>query len=60
LLLVAATWYLAITSVLMIGQHFLEKRYARGSSRRMTGRQQRALSAALAGHGEPGVIGGGS
>ena len=30
LLLVAATWYLAITSVLMVGQHFLEKRYAGG------------------------------
>ena len=30
LLLVASTWYLAITSVLMVGQHFLEKRYSRG------------------------------
>lgn len=29
LLLVASTWYLAITSVLMTGQHFLEKRYSR-------------------------------
>src|SRR6476619_5418837 len=58
LLLVAATWYLAITSVLMVGQYFLEKRYARGSSRKMTARQQRQLDAALAGHGEPGVIGG--
>jgi polar amino acid transport system permease protein len=58
LLLVAATWYLAITSVLMVGQYFLEKRYARGSSRKMTARQQRQLDAALAGRGEPGVIGG--
>src|SRR5664279_3939786 len=57
LLLVAATWYLAITSVLMVGQYFLEKRYARGSSRKMTARQQRALATALAGHGERGVIG---
>ena len=32
LLLVASTWYLAVTSVLMIGQHFLEKRFARGSA----------------------------
>ncbi|HET6877056.1 MAG TPA: amino acid ABC transporter permease [Jatrophihabitans sp.] len=42
LLLVAATWYLAMTSVLMIGQYFLEKRFARGSSRRLTDRQLRA------------------
>ena len=33
LLLVASTWYLAITSVLMVGQYFLEKRFARGQSR---------------------------
>lgn len=43
LLLVASTWYLAITSVLMIGQFFLERHYARGSSRKLTGRQQRAM-----------------
>ena len=30
LLLVASTWYLAITSILMVGQYFLEKRFARG------------------------------
>ncbi|HWU45844.1 MAG TPA: amino acid ABC transporter permease [Humibacter sp.] len=30
LLMVASVWYLAITSVLMIGQYFLEKRFARG------------------------------
>jgi polar amino acid transport system permease protein len=30
LLLVASAWYLAITSVLMVGQYFLEKRFARG------------------------------
>ena len=47
LLLVAGTWYLAITSVLMIGQHFLEKRFARGTSRKMTAREQRALTAML-------------
>lgn len=33
LLLVAATWYLAITSVLMVGQHYLERRFARGVAR---------------------------
>jgi polar amino acid transport system permease protein len=30
LLMVASAWYLAITSVLMVGQYFLEKRFARG------------------------------
>jgi polar amino acid transport system permease protein len=47
LLLIAATWYLAITSVLMVGQYFLEKRFARGSSRKLTGRQARALAQAM-------------
>ena len=40
LLLVASTWYLAITSVLMVGQYFLEKRFARGTSRNLTMRQR--------------------
>ena len=42
--LVASTWYLAITSVLMVGQYFLERHYAKGSSRTMTARQLRALA----------------
>ena len=46
LLLVASTWYLAITSVLMVGQYFLERRFARGSSRLLTARQLRALAKA--------------
>jgi polar amino acid transport system permease protein len=33
LLICAAMWYLAITSVLMTGQYYLERRYARGSQR---------------------------
>ncbi|MQY21170.1 amino acid ABC transporter permease [Nocardia macrotermitis] len=45
LLLVAATWYLVITSVLMVGQYYLERYYSRGASRRLTGRQLRALAA---------------
>jgi polar amino acid transport system permease protein len=45
LLLVASTWYLAITSVLMVGQYFLERRFARGASRKLTDRQLRALVA---------------
>jgi polar amino acid transport system permease protein len=44
LLLVASTWYLAITSVLMIGQYYLERHFARGSSRRLTARQLRELA----------------
>jgi polar amino acid transport system permease protein len=32
LLLVAGTWYLAITSLLMIGQHFLERHFGKGVS----------------------------
>jgi polar amino acid transport system permease protein len=48
LLLVASTWYLAITSVLMVGQFYLERYYARGSSRKLSGRQLRALADAQA------------
>jgi len=33
LLLVACTWYLAFTSVLMVAQYFLEKRFGRGFNR---------------------------
>jgi polar amino acid transport system permease protein len=44
LLLVASTWYLAITSLLMVAQHFLEKRYARGASRVLSGKQLTALA----------------
>jgi polar amino acid transport system permease protein len=51
LLLVASTWYLAMTSVLMVGQYFLEKRFARGSSRKMDQRQLQALAKALGGTG---------
>ena len=46
LLLVAATWYLVITSVLMVGQHFLEKKFSRGISRQLTARQLRTLAEA--------------
>lgn len=44
LLLVAATWYLFITSILMVGQYFLEKYYDRGATRELTGRQLAALA----------------
>ncbi|RVW00469.1 amino acid ABC transporter permease [Rhodococcus spongiicola] len=53
LLLVAATWYLAITSILMIGQHYLERYYSKGASRKLTARQLQALADA---EGRPVVI----
>jgi len=50
LLLVGATWYLAITSVLMIGQYFLEKRFSRGASRRLDQRQLAAMTSVMGHH----------
>jgi polar amino acid transport system permease protein len=35
LLIVASIWYLAITSVLMVGQYYLERHYARGAQREL-------------------------
>nr|WP_248256070.1 amino acid ABC transporter permease [Georgenia sp. EYE_87] len=58
LLMVAAIWYLVITSVLMVGQHYLELYYGRGfdgaaasgrgpaGGRRALGRRQQAVLAA--------------
>ena len=48
LLLVAATWYLFFTSILMVGQYYLEKYFARGSTRKLTRRQLAALADAQA------------
>jgi polar amino acid transport system permease protein len=33
LLIVASIWYLVMTSVLYVGQYFIERRYSRGFSR---------------------------
>ncbi len=46
LLMVAATWYLLITSVLMVGQFHLERHFSRGISRRLTSKQLEALAKA--------------
>ncbi|MGV9672333.1 MULTISPECIES: amino acid ABC transporter permease [unclassified Gordonia (in: high G+C Gram-positive bacteria)] len=46
LLLVASSWYLAVTSILMVGQFYLERYYARGASRQLTARQLKAMAAA--------------
>ena len=35
LLIVISLWYLAITSVLYVGQYYLERHFARGSSREL-------------------------
>lgn len=49
MLLVAATWYLVITSVLMVGQYYLEKYFSRGISRKLTTKQLEALAKAQTG-----------
>ncbi|MCW2650664.1 MAG: amino acid transporter rane protein family [Mycobacterium sp.] len=53
LLMVAATWYLAITSVLMVGQYYLERYFSRGISRKLTSKQLEALAAAQTGETHP-------
>ncbi|MDT5078181.1 MAG: polar amino acid transport system permease protein [Mycobacterium sp.] len=50
MLLVASTWYLVITSVLMVGQFYLERYFARGSSRKLTTKQLEALAKAQLGN----------
>lgn len=37
LLIVASIWYLIVTSVLSVGQHFLERHFARDARRRVRG-----------------------
>jgi polar amino acid transport system permease protein len=37
MLIVASLWYLFFTSILMVGQYFLEKRFARGVGERRDG-----------------------
>lgn len=49
LLIVASLWYLLFTSVLMVGQHFIEKRFSRGTGRADTGRQSPTSASAQAG-----------
>ncbi|KZM73634.1 amino acid ABC transporter permease [Nocardia terpenica] len=44
LLLVAATWYLLVTSVLMVGQFYLERYFSRGATRNLSSKQLRALA----------------
>ena len=44
MLLIASTWYLFFTSILMVGQMYLERHFARGASRTMSDRQLQALA----------------
>ncbi|RNE48315.1 amino acid ABC transporter permease [Corynebacterium alimapuense] len=44
MLLVAATWYLAVTSLLMVGQYYLEKHFEKGATRQLTARQLASLA----------------
>ena len=44
LLIVASIWYLAMTSVLYVGQYFIERRYGRGFSRAAAGDDAGALA----------------
>ncbi|MGO4189013.1 amino acid ABC transporter permease [Pseudarthrobacter sp. TAF60_1] len=62
LLIVASLWYLLFTSVLMVGQHFIEKRFSRGTGRVDSGKGSTtpvppAAGAAPAVPGEPGMPG---
>ncbi len=49
--MVAATWYLVVTSILMVGQFYLERYFSRGASRKLTGKQLEALAKAQMGDG---------
>lgn len=53
LALVAAAWYLLVTSILMVGQYYLERYYSRGASRKLTSKQLEALANAQIGEPHP-------
>ena len=64
LLIVASIWYLFFTSILMVGQHFLEKRFARGVGDRQPDRKDAVGTGTgtltgvvpVVGSGQPSVI----
>ena len=49
LLIVASLWYLLFTSALMVGQHFIEKRFSRGTGRLKSGKEPASPEPALDG-----------
>ena len=57
LLICAAIWYLAITSVLMTGQYYLERRFARGSQRSLPPTPLQKLRARMAALRSPKSVG---
>ncbi|MDH2444045.1 amino acid ABC transporter permease [Amnibacterium sp. CER49] len=58
LLIVASLWYLLFTSILMVGQYFLEKRFSRGVNARRPARGRAAGSLAAAGAPDGNDLGG--
>ena len=57
LLICAAIWYLAITSVLMTGQYYLERHFARGSQRSLPPTPLQKLRARMAALRSPESVG---
>jgi polar amino acid transport system permease protein len=47
MLMVASLWYLIVTTVLVIGQYYIERHYARGSSRQLPPTPRQRLLSAL-------------
>jgi polar amino acid transport system permease protein len=58
LLLVAAAWYLFFTTILSIGQYYLERYYARGAARELPATPLQRVRAQLRGEGSRGGAGG--
>ena len=56
LLITVSVWYLVCTSVLYVGQHYLERYYGRGSSRSAQAHGELAMAAVAAPHGGGGGI----
>ena len=56
MLLVASAWYLFFTTVLMTGQFYLERYFARGASRKMSVRQLQALADAQGAGAQKGLL----
>ena len=52
MLIMASIWYLSITSILMVGQYYLERRYARGSVRSLPPTPIQRMRRRFGGHGE--------
>jgi polar amino acid transport system permease protein len=59
LLAVASIWYLIMTSVLSFGQYYIERRYARGSSRALPPTPLQRVRARMVGLRSPGEVQGG-